>query len=503
MTTTGTFGGRRCWSWVLPTVFSLIHAGCGASDLTVFNSSAETTSPDIALPRGAEIHSLTVAPRTPILTQPLDPDFGFNNQITPVVLTGANFTNTTRVKMQTGSTWQTLATTFDSATRLRLEMPRSAGKVGPVRLRLENPSGTSTPGPSSEEPNAFYYGSATPSFAETPMTSGYPLSDFVVGDINNDGNSDLAIIHRTDPAVTIAFGNGRGSFISPEIFDVTSVGSTAGSLSDIDQDGNLDLVLALHDPHALAVYKGDGAGNFNLLASYPMTAVISAIAAGDLDNDLDTDIIVSFPGTGDIGVLLNDGTGTLASPTSHPVGRAPAALLAKDLDGDGKLDVVVANSGSNDVSVLLGDGAGGFLSSTSVSTDAGPVAVVAADVDQDGFVDLAVAAASGRAVTLLTGDGLGGFSKQTVMLGRSPTSLEVADINGDRSQDIVVSSRATDSVGFLLRTNSGSYAPTLWKATGRAPGRLAITAVDNNNLADIVIVSEGIARLQILRNQSK
>ena len=101
-----------------------------------------------------------------------------------------------------------------------------------------------------------------------------------------------------------------------------------------------------------------------------------------------------------------------ATGSPFAAGTSPRSLAIADINRDGKLDLVIANFTSNNVSILLGNGAGGFspAAGSPFTAGTGPTSVTIADFNGNGKLDVAVANSSSNDVTLLLGDGTGGFS---------------------------------------------------------------------------------------------
>ena len=140
-------------------------------------------------------------------------------------------------------------------------------------------------------------------------------------------------------------------------------------------------------------------------------------------------------------------------------GDGATSVAVADLNGDGKLDLVVTNECANSkscvsgsVSVLLGNGDGTFRTAVSYSSGGStPTSVVVADVNGDGKPDLLVANTcdpnnncSTGAVAVLLGKGDGTFHA-AVSYGSGGSladSVAVADVNGDGKPDLVVMNQA-------------------------------------------------------------
>jgi uncharacterized protein (TIGR03437 family) len=77
-----------------------------------------------------------------------------------------------------------------------------------------------------------------------------------------------------------------------------------------------------------------------------------------------------------------------------------------------------------------------------------------ADFDRDGNWDLAVLNPSANTLSILKGDGRGGLTQAgTYLVGRSPVSISVADLNNDKMPDLVVANKDSRSVQVFVNRN--------------------------------------------------
>src|SRR5206468_1762617 len=131
-------------------------------------------------------------------------------------------------------------------------------------------------------------------------------------------------------------------------------------------------------------------------------------------------------------------------------------------NGDGKPDIVTVNFSSASVSVLLGNGSGGFSAAAGSPVGNFPRPVVVADVNGDGKPDLVIANHNSNNVSVLLGNGSGGFSPAAaspVAAGINPSSVAVADVNGDGKPDLVTANFGSNNVSVLLGNGSGGFSP--------------------------------------------
>ena len=109
-----------------------------------------------------------------------------------------------------------------------------------------------------------------------------------------------------------------------------------------------------------------------------------------------------------------------------------------DFNGDGMTDLVVTNYDSDSATVFLQNNQGKLVKDRDVATSDQPNSVEVGDLNKDGRLDFAVGCYGGRAINIFTGKAAGGFNKSTISVGRSVLDLDVADLNDDGMDDIVI-----------------------------------------------------------------
>ncbi|MCC3153338.1 FG-GAP-like repeat-containing protein, partial [Hymenobacter sp. BT770] len=176
-----------------------------------------------------------------------------------------------------------------------------------------------------------------------------------------------------------------------------------------------------------------------------------------------------------VGVLLNTAATGAATPSfaaqaTFATGSSPYSVAAADVNGDGKPDLLVANYYSNSVSVLLNTAATGaatpsFAAQATFATGSSPSSVAVADVNGDGKPDLLVANNTSSTVGVLlnataTGAATPSFAAQAAFAtGSNPLSVAAADVNGDGKPDLLTANYTSNTVSVLLNTTA--VAPTV------------------------------------------
>jgi hypothetical protein len=190
-----------------------------------------------------------------------------------------------------------------------------------------------------------------------PWRAGDQPFRIAVGDIDLDGDQDLAVTNVESDNVTVLRNTGAGEFEEPPS-SPEAVGSDPRdiALPDVDGDGDLDLVVANAGDDNVSILKRRGNVNFFEAPSSPEPVgdFPRGVVAGDFDADGDQDLAVANYLSHNVSILRNANAGNFVEVPSSPetVGTYPIDLETRDLDGDGDPDLAVLNAGSDDVTIL-------------------------------------------------------------------------------------------------------------------------------------------------------
>lgn len=151
--------------------------------------------------------------------------------------------------------------------------------------------------------------------------------------------------------LTILNGDGTGGFT---LGSTTEVGVSPKNiaLGDLNQDGISDLAVACVLGETVTLLFADGEGGFTD-SSYQVDGGPFAVAIEDFDGDGKKDLALADGINDNVAILLNTGMGNFAEAQTFPAGLAPHDIVSGDFNSDGRLDLAVVNTGDSSVTILL------------------------------------------------------------------------------------------------------------------------------------------------------
>jgi hypothetical protein len=361
-----------------------------------------------------------------------------------------------------------------------------------------------------------------------------------VSDIDGDGAFEL--VAGGSSSLKIWRGDGAGLFDAPESFSV-SVGLIVGD--DFDRDGDSDLVVVGHLLRSISVLANSGAGRFSVTE---IAVDVVSLAANDFDDDGDLDLAVGAEAPPRVDFLWNGGGAVSLDSMSYLANGPPHEIVATDFSGDAFPDIVTANSDNASYTTFRGVGDGTFENGIAIRTSRSLPSVAHGDFDDDGDEDIAF----GSTPLLISwNDGSGVFADSTdypvslnsnsrtvassdvdgdgrpevigaqedvvrvVFIVDADGSVRVedyevdavaqvnlADFDGDGSQDIVVARALRSDVSVLFNRGDGTFgAPVSLPVSGN-PGALAPADFDGDGSMDIAAVNVGTSDVVVFLNES-
>jgi FG-GAP-like repeat/RTX calcium-binding nonapeptide repeat (4 copies) len=306
------------------------------------------------------------------------------------------------------------------------------------------------------------------------------------GDLDGDGDIDLAVSHAEEDTISILLNDGTGNFTASTPF-ATGDRPKLYEIADLDGDGDLDLLsvdtvrlnlnTADESGNSLSFHRNNGNGSFAPAETLVVGEGVWEVNTADLDGDGDLDLMTPNQAEDTASVLLNNGNGVFSSPVKLSVGNRPISTVGADLDGDGDNDLAVANfSSSASLSVFLNNGNGTFAPETRFNTTRFPSRLRAVDLDGDGDLDLSMlnsvfivgtGSRQGNAISVLRNNGNGTFTApENLQVGNVPSGLVIDNLDGIRNVDLATANFDSDSVTVYLNQALVTQGDTLTGGAG-------------------------------------
>lgn len=258
----------------------------------------------------------------------------------------------------------------------------------------------------------------------------------------------------------------------------------------------------------------------------------TSVKIADIDGDGKSDIVITnqysekYPSEAkeiysniqeprqSIVVYYGKGGNSFSGPAYVPTGLWPKNLLIDDFNGDGKPDLVMTTALAA-ANILINQGGRNFTPGMSFiptnafgGTDAVPPNLAAADLDGDGSKDLVVTSPSMLSGTfgLIWGASSGGFGMPSfwpTMTGAKGVVL--ADLNKDGKQDLLFSRFTNDLIVQINRGNKTFEESTYGKdyGVGLDPYAVATGDFNKDGWVDVALTNFDSGNVSILINSQK
>jgi hypothetical protein len=213
------------------------------------------------------------------------------------------------------------------------------------------------------------HGDGTFTLSPNTVATGNGAAQIALGDFNQDGILDIAVLNTTDATIGIFTGNGDGTFAAMLAYPV-GIDPTAFTMADLNLDGTLDFAIANNDSPTQAEVSflyGQPGGSFNYvanlatnqlplsIANYPETnPEPTSIQATDLNGDGYPDLVIGFNINQYVYAMYSPTQGQYAysvrsfSDTANGINLRTNSTPVADLDGDGVKDILLMTAVNND-----------------------------------------------------------------------------------------------------------------------------------------------------------
>ena len=329
------------------------------------------------------------------------------------------------------------------------------------------------------------------------------------GDMDNDGDLDLAIGSSTDVPERVYRNNGQELEAMPVWGSAVLARATTLAWVDIDNDNDLDLTVQYGN--TIHVYRNQqwAVSEQPIQLDEQPFDYTFALAYGDMNNDGVLDLAVGNFGwygqAGQTNLIYRmpgrDGGSPVALELTRFVSRT-TSLAWGDVNGDGFLDLAVGNQGDSGQHNLIYLNNQGQISDDNVITlpDKDTTWSVAwGDVDGDGDLDLAVGNDRQHPNKLYLNDNGSLLARPPILFGRKTdsdlslqtTSVAWGDVDGDGDPDLAVGNYGESNLLYFNVNGTLSDDNVQVFGSEQNTHGLAWGDMNGDGLLDLAVANEG------------
>ncbi|MFN0158846.1 MAG: FG-GAP repeat domain-containing protein [Bacteroidota bacterium] len=353
-----------------------------------------------------------------------------------------------------------------------------------------------------DDRNGFYIYKVSPFptlHQQMVFTSSAPLQGTIHADIDGDGNDEYFSLSLDGESVHVLSKSGSSKIEETIIPILTNASHVV--VADINNDKRKDILLFGRKLSGVQVLLGKGSKRFlpgDVL--FPDISV-SDLKAADLNGDAITDLVILNWLSNELLTFYGIGRGVFSEQVAVKLPGEPGVLSLTSVSKQRTFSVAVTLPERGTIAVLEGNPTGEILPVATIASTGNVQTVQFAHANDDALYDIVFGTAEQIGVALSVGHGR--FS-DPVWLGPTGAHWALADIDGNKRQDLILVERKRKSL--IVIGNTGGTTTKPWPmvlSTGRSPGGLSVKDFNGDGTPDVAVVNTGSSSMSLFLNQGK